>query len=351
MTELLNTIDRPAGPARSHRRAAAGGRPGGARAHHRHRRGDRRPLRRQPRHLRDRRRAALAARLPARQDPLGRRPSGLSAQGPHRPPRRSCRRSASTAAWRRSARSPSPSTTSWAPATPRPRSATPSGIKEAMRARPRRGRQRRRGRRRRCDDRRRRLRGRAPGRRRRHADRRRAQRQRDVDRAQRRRALALLQPRAPEPEAVARPRGGRGRPDQAAGGHRVRLRAPRPALQGVDQGLLGAGTVVGGARLRLHGRHRRPRRARAAPRAARGAGRRAARRRPLRHGQGQGLRPGRGGRPRGHGAVARGQAQVDRQRRPRRPRRPSPPAPSPRRRSTPRCSARRWWTSAAATSA
>ncbi len=77
--------------------------------------------------LRDRRRAALAARLAARQDPLGRRPPGLPAQDPHRPPRPAARRSASTAAWRRSARSPSPSTTSWAPATPRPRSATRSG--------------------------------------------------------------------------------------------------------------------------------------------------------------------------------------------------------------------------------
>ena len=35
-----------------------------------------------------------------------------------------------------------------------------------------------------------------------------------------------------------------------------------PARQGVDQGVLGARPVVGGARLRLHGRHRRPRRPR-----------------------------------------------------------------------------------------
>ena len=55
------------------------------------------------------------------------------------------------------------------------------------------------------------------------------------------------------------------------GRHRRRVRAPRAARQGVDQGVLGAGAVVGGARLRLHGRDRRPRRARAAPRAARGA--------------------------------------------------------------------------------
>ena len=52
--------------------------------------------------------------------------------------------------------------------------------------------------------------------------------------------------------------------DRAARRHRRRVRAPRPAAQGVDQGLLGARPVVGGARLGLHRRHRRPRRARAA---------------------------------------------------------------------------------------
>ena len=72
-------------------------------------------------------RAARAAGVAARQDPLGRRPPGLPAQDPHRPARPARRRSASTRDWRRSARSPSPSTTSWAPATPRPRSATRSG--------------------------------------------------------------------------------------------------------------------------------------------------------------------------------------------------------------------------------
>ena len=65
--------------------------------------------------------------------------------------------------------------------------------------------------------------------------------------------------------------GRRGRPDAPAGRHRRRVRAPRPAPEGVDQGLLGAGAVVGGARLGLHGRDRRPRRARAARGAARGA--------------------------------------------------------------------------------
>ena len=83
------------------------------------------------------------------------------------------------------------------------------------------------------------------------------------------------------------------------------------------------GTVVGGARLRLHRRDRRPRRTRAPARAARGAGRaEPARGRPLRDRQGQGLRAGRGGRARGDGEVARRQAQVDRERRPR-------PAPAP----------------------
>ena len=66
--------------------------------------------------------------------------------------------------------------------------------------------------------------------------------------------------------------------------------------------------------------------------------------------QGQGLRARRGRRPRGHGEVARRQAEVDRQRACRRrakPRRRKPP----RRRSTRRCSARRWCASASATRA
>ena len=144
----------------------------------------------------------------------------------------------------------------------------------------------------------------------------------------------------------------RGRPDQAAGRDRRRVRALRPALQGVDQGVLGPRPVVGGARLRLHGRDRRPRRRARAPRPARGAGRRAAGRRPLRDRQGQGVRPRRGGRPRGDGEVARGQAQVDRQRRPgagvqaRGRRAPGQAAGRP---STPRCSARRSSASASAT--
>ena len=64
-------------------------------------------------------------------------------------------------------------------------------------------------------------------------------------------------------------------------------------------------------------------RARAAP----GARGRPAGRRPHRDGQGQGLRAGRGRRPGGDGGLARGQAEVDRQRRPRRRARRRPPAP------------------------
>ena len=69
---------------------------------------------------------------------------------------------------------------------------------------------------------------------------------------------------------------------------------------------------------------------------------------PLRDGQGQGLRARRGRRPGGHGEVACRQAEVDRRRG-----RVAPSAPSarPRRRSTRRCSARRWCASASATRA
>ena len=96
------------------------------------------------------------------------------------------------------------------------------GLKEAMRhgvgdTRPRRRRDRRRR-----HDRRRRLRGDPPGRRSRHPARRRAQRQRHVDLAQRRRALALLQPRPPRAQDVARARGRGGEADQAPGRHRRR---------------------------------------------------------------------------------------------------------------------------------
>ena len=70
--------------------------------------------------------------------------------------------------------------------------------------------------------------------------------------------------------------------------------------------------------------------------------------------EGQGLRARRGGRPRGHGEVARGQARLDRERRAgaAKPKKTTAPASQARRRrSTRRCSARRSWTSASATSA
>ena len=166
------------------------------------------------------------------------------------------------------------------------------------------------------------------------------------------RDVAVLQPRPPEPEAVARPRGRRGRADQAAGRDRPRVRAARPPRQGVDQGLLGAGAVVGGARLRLHGRDRRPRRPRAAPRPARGAGRRAPGGGALRHRQGQGLCPRRGRRAGGDGEVARRQAQVDRQRRPRARQgdQAGPRGQAGAARLHPGVRRRRWWPSPAATS-
>ena len=84
---LLDRIDRPQDLHGLTRGRARARRAGGARAHHRDGRRDRRPFRREPRHLRARGRAALAAGLAARQDPLGRRPPGLPAQGPDRPPR------------------------------------------------------------------------------------------------------------------------------------------------------------------------------------------------------------------------------------------------------------------------
>ena len=126
--------------------------------------------------------------------------------------------------------------------------------------------------------------------------------------------VQILQPGQAEPQAVARARGRRGRADAPAGRDRRRARAARPAAEGVDQGVLGARPVVGGARLGVHGRGRRSRRARAARGAARGAGGRTPRRRARGDGQGQGVRAGRGRRAGGHGEVARGQAEVDPQR-------------------------------------
>ena len=154
--------------------------------------------------LRDRGRAALAAGLAAGQDPLGRRPSGVSAQDPDGP--------------RRPAADDPPVRRTGAvlldpgvrarhhgrrPRLDRDRLCGRDQGGDA--ARVRRGRPRRGGRRRRRADRRGRVRGRPPGGRRGHPDRRRAQRQRDVDRAQRRRDEPLLQPGAAQARAVARP--------------------------------------------------------------------------------------------------------------------------------------------------
>ena len=128
---------------------------------------------------------------------------------------------------------------------------------------------------------------------------------------------------------------------QAAGRHRRRVRAPRPAAQGVDQGVLARRACGGrsstGPTWASSTATTCARCARALRAGVRG---RAARRRPLRHRQGQGLRARRGGRPRGHGEVARRQAELDRQAHAGAGRRQAA-APSPRRRSTRRCSARR----------
>ena len=118
-------------------------------------------------------------------------------------------------------------------------------------------------------------------------------------------------------------------------------RAARPAAEGVDQGVLGARPVLRGARPRLHGGDRRPRREGAAARPAPGPEREPARGRPHQDGQGEGLRAGGGGRPRGHGEVARGEAEVDRERSGRG-REEARPRRQPRAlRSTRRCSAAR----------
>ena len=226
MTRILDRIDRPQDLHELSEEELAAGRPGGARAHHRHGRGDRRALRRQPRHVRARGRAAFAAGLAEGQDPLGRRPSGLPPQGPDRPAR--------PAADDPPVRGPravllDPGVRA------RHHGRRPRLDLDRLRGRAQGGhapasgderrRQGRRGHRRRRDDRRRRVRGDPPGRRPGHADRRRPQRQRHVDLAERRRAVALLQPRPAEPEALARPRGRRAAADGAAGGHRRRVRA------------------------------------------------------------------------------------------------------------------------------
>ena len=219
-------------------------------------------------------------------------------------------------------------------------------------ARQRPGRPGRGGDRRRRAHRRRVLRGAAQRRRPGPPDRDRGQRQRHVDRAERGVAVALLQPHAPQPQALPRARGRRGGADQAARRDRQADGALRADPQGVAQGLLGARAVLRGARPRLRGRDRRPRREGAAPGDRRGARGRPARGGPLQDREGQGLRARRGGRPRGHGEVARGQARLDRQRR----RGAGQEDPAPRearrpRRSTRRSSATRWWPRPGATSA
>ena len=87
MTKLLHTIDGPADLDELDDDKLATGGPGGARADHRDDRRDRWPLRREPGRVRDRGGPPLPPRFPARQDPLGRGPPGLSAQGAHGPAR------------------------------------------------------------------------------------------------------------------------------------------------------------------------------------------------------------------------------------------------------------------------
>ena len=84
-----------------------------------------------------------------------------------------------------------------------------------------------------------------------------------------------------------------------------------------------------------------------------GAERGPAGRRAHQDGEGKGLCPGGGGRPRGHGEVARREAGVDRERRARPPKKPSRKARASREppRSTRRCSAGRSWTRRGATRA
>ena len=81
---------------------------------------------------------------------------------------------------------------------------------------------------------------------------------------------------------------------QAAARPRPADRAARARDQGGDQGLRRAGAVLRGARPRVHGAVRRPRRRRPARAPGGGAGRRPAGGRPHPHRQGQGLRAGRG---------------------------------------------------------
>ena len=132
-----------------------------------------------------------------------------------------------------------------------------------------------------------------------------------------------------------------------------------PEIKSAIKAYWAPGLLLRGARPRLRRRDRRPRRRRPARGAARGLRRRPPGRRPHPHGQGQGLRAGRGGRPRGDGEVARGEAALDRRRQARRGSRSTvaesdspesiaperlekPPAGRARRRSTRRSSPTRW---------
>ena len=252
---------------------------------------------------------------PARQDPLGRRPPGLPAQGPDRPPRPAADDPPVRGPRARSARSPSPSTTSWAPATPRPRSATRVGLKEAMRQ----------------------------------------------GIGEDGKVVAVIGDGAltggvayealhaagglqtpivivlndngmsisPNVGALSRyfnrvrlnPRLYHAREEvedrltKLPLGLGKRIERLGPEIKSAIKAYWAPGPALRGARPRLRRRDRRPRRRRAARGADRGARRRAAGRRPHPHRQGQGLRAGRGGRPRGHGEVARRQAGLDRRRR------------------------------------
>ena len=203
--------------------------------------------------------------------------------------------------------------------------------------------------RRRRDDRRRGLRGRPPGRRPGHADRRRAQRQRHVDRARTSaRCRATSTACGSTPACGRRARASRsGSPGcRAASARRSSASAPssrsrsRPSGRPACGGRSSTGPTWASSTATTCARC-----ARALQRGLRG---RAAGRRPRRDRQGQGLRARRGRRPRGHGEVARRQAQVDRQGAcPRRPRLAG--RAKPRRRSTRRSSATRWSPSAGAT--
>ncbi len=310
--EAAGPDQRPRGPQGPERRRASGGGPGGPRADHRRDRRDRRPLRRQPGRLRARRRAPQPARLPARQDHLGRRPPGLSAQGADGPARAArhdppVRRAGPVLLGvrvraRHHGRRPCLDLD-------RLCGGAEGGDAQGDRHRgPGDRRDRRRG-----ADRRRRLRGAPQRRRARDPDRDRPQRQRDVDLAERRRPRPLFPALPPQPDALPRSRGGGGAPHPAAARPGGDDRATGPGDQGGDQGLRGAWAPVRGARSGLRRRDRRPRRGSAAPGDRRRPGRPAAGRRPHPHGQGQGLRRSGGGRPRGDGEVARGEAEIDHQ--------------------------------------